>query len=822
MHEQRHTGGEQAPRIPCEVAALLAALHVNDRNLEPLRTLNSDEWHSLLEFCSLSNLTLPLAQLPMEGLPWWVVDRLRTNLADNALRFERIKAIYAEAAEALDRAGVDHIVIKGFTQAPDYVADPRLRSQSDLDIYCPPEMMQTARAALQAIGYVTEDKTDITNADHGHALVRLGDWQWKGNPFDPEMPIGIELHFCLWNERISRLSIPDVESFWQRRTERQIAGLSFRCLNPIDHLGHLTLHILRNLFLREWIVHHVRELAVFLHSHADDDAFWQSWSEFHPPSLRALEAIAFYYARAWFGCRLHPHVEREISDLPAAQLSWLQRFSGSALEVMFRQNKDSLWLHLELLSSSREKRNILRRTLIPPRIGGVRSPVVYVRNKRAVPSGSKHPLLEYLSYLVSRSASHGRASVATVFQGSYWRLAQHRLSPQFWTFLAASFFFDLGLSIYYFLLNLFLVGHGYTEKNIGLFTSAMAVGNLVGALPSGRLAQRIGLRPVLLACFSLAITISSARALLLSFSSQLILAFLAGVTLSAWAVCLSPAVAQLTDEKHRPVAFSLLFSLGIGLGALGGFAGSRLPALAGNYLRVGNLQPEQLVLLLSCGIVAFGIWPVAKLSFTRPRAVEKPRPLISPFMLRFLPAIAVWSLVTGSFSPLASVYLAKHVHLSLPQIGNAFSLSQIAQVGAVLLAPFLFRRWGLVKGIVFTQIAAAALLLALASIGSPLAAIAAYVGFSAFQWMNEPGLYSLLMNMVAVDDRGGASASNSLVMSASQAVAATLAGAAFVRYGYPPVLRGIALIALLAATLFANLQRRPQIESSPILDDVPG
>ena len=822
MHEQLPENGMRSPRIPGEVAALLAALQVNDRNLEPLRTLSNGEWHSLLKFCDLSNLTLPLAQLPMDGLPPWVVDRLTTNLADNALRFERIKAIYTEAAEALDRAGVDHLVIKGFTQAPGYVADPRLRSQSDLDLYCPPEMIQTARAALQAIGYVPEDKTDITNADHEHSLVRPGDWEPKGNPFDPEMPLGIELHFCLWNERVSRLSIPDVESFWERRTERQIGGLSFRCLSPIDHLGHLTLHILRNLFLGEWIVRHVRELAVFLHSHADDDAFWQSWSEIHPPSLRALEAIAFYHAQAWFRCRLHPQVEREIAGLPAAQLSWLQRFSGSALEVMFRQNKDSLWLHLELLSSSDNKRNILRRTLIPPRIASVGSSVVYVRNKRAVHSGSKHPLLEYLSYLVSRSASHGKASIATIFSGVRWRIAQHRLSPQFWTFLAASFFFDLGLSIYYFLLNLFLVGHGYTEKNIGLFTSAAAVGNLVGALPSGRLAQRLGLRPVLLACFVLAITLSSARALLLSFPSQLILSFLAGATLSAWAVCLSPVVAQLTNEKQRPVAFSLLLSLGIGLAALGGLAGSRLPALMSRHLRVGNLDPQQMVLLLSCGIVVFGIWPVAKLTLTRPRVVEKPRPLVSPFLLRFLPAIAVWSLVTGSFSPLASVYLARHVHLSLRQIGNAFSLSQIAQVGAVLLAPFLFRRWGLVKGIVFTQVAAAALLLALSSIASPLAVTAAYVGFSAFQWMNEPGLYSLLMNMVPVDDRGGASASNSLVMSASQAVAATLAGAAFVRYGYPPVLRGIALIALLAATLFANLQHRPQTESSQILDDVAG
>ena len=181
------------------------------------------------------------------------MDRLKTNLSDNALRFEKIKAIYSEAAGALDRAGVEHIVIKGFTQAPDYVANPRLRSQADFDLYCPPETIERARAALHGIGYVSEQNTRITNSDHGQPLVRFGDWQWRGNRFDPEMPPAIELHFCLWNERTSRLSVPQVKEFWERRTERKIGDLKFPCLSPIDHLGFLTLHILRNLFLHEWI-----------------------------------------------------------------------------------------------------------------------------------------------------------------------------------------------------------------------------------------------------------------------------------------------------------------------------------------------------------------------------------------------------------------------------------------------------------------------------------------------------------------------------------------------------------------------------------------
>jgi predicted MFS family arabinose efflux permease len=181
--------------------------------------------------------------------------------------------------------------------------------------------------------------------------------------------------------------------------------------------------------------------------------------------------------------------------------------------------------------------------------------------------------------------------------------------------------------------------------------------------------------------------------------------------------------------------------------------------------------------------------------------------------------VAVWSVVTGSFSPLASVYLAKGVHLSLHQIGNAFSLSQIAQVIAVLLAPLLFRKWGLIHGILLTQLGTAVMLLLLSSTVHPATVTMFYVFFCAFQWMNEPGLYSLLMNSVASTDRESASASSSFVISASQALAAIIFGLAFAYYGYPAVIRIIAVIAIFAAILFSNLERSitAQTESSAAL-----
>jgi len=421
--------GRKAPRIPFEVRASLSALQLSKPDAAALRKLSDEEWTRLLAFCDLAHLTLSIAQLPMKGFPDWTVERLRTNLADNSLRFERVKATYREAAEAIERAGVEHLVIKGFTQSPDYVAEPRFRAQSDIDIFCLPKDIDAANSALQAIGYrPNSTRISCAQADHVEILVRPGDWRWKGNPFDPEMPLGIELHFCLWNERVSKIRIPETSHFWERRTTRTVNGLSFSCLSAVDHLGYFALHILRNLFLGDWVVHHVRELAVFLHFHADNETFWQRWNETHSPSLRSFEAIAFYYARDWFDCRLHPLAAYEIDRLPATRRSWMNCFSGSALELMFNCNKDSLWLQLGFLSSRREKWMTLKRRLIPARVASIGSPDVRVRNRRVLQSCDSPRWRQYIGYLLSRSATHGRANLTTLTRFLGWRLFQHSRS----------------------------------------------------------------------------------------------------------------------------------------------------------------------------------------------------------------------------------------------------------------------------------------------------------------------------------------------------------------------------------------------------------
>jgi predicted MFS family arabinose efflux permease len=129
-------------------------------------------------------------------------------------------------------------------------------------------------------------------------------------------------------------------------------------------------------------------------------------------------------------------------------------------------------------------------------------------------------------------------------------------------------------------------------------------------------------------------------------------------------------------------------------------------------------------------------------------------------------------------------------------------------VFGVLLAPYLFRKLGLVSGIASTQWITALFLLFLASTSAPFSAALIYVIYSGFLWMSEPGLFTLLMDRVSPAEQPGASSLNFFVITVSQAVAVAITGSGFARYGYPTVLAAMAVVAAVAAGSFWMLLGR--------------
>ncbi len=417
--------------------------------------------------------------------------------------------------------------------------------------------------------------------------------------------------------------------------------------------------------------------------------------------------------------------------------------------------------------------------------------------------------VRYARYLSLRVWHHTRLLAPTLWHGLRWWWTGKNIGKSFFIFLAASALYDFGLFVFYLLYNLYLLDRGFKENFLGLVASAVTAGSVVGTVPAAMLANRFGLKRAVQLCFLSVALISALRVLVNEPAALLGLAFMGGVAASIWAVSISPAIAQLTGEENRPFGFSCIFSTGIAIGILGGLAGGSLGAwLMKLHLASDTVHAAQGSLLIGCGIAALAVWPASYLRFdAAPRRAARLFPR-NPLVFRFLIALAVWSLATGSFNPLSNAFFARAIHMPVERIGFVFSAAQFAQVVAMLLAPAVFRKFGLISGIVYTQVLTAIALACLATGPGASAAALGYMGYSAFQWMSEPGMYSLLMSQVSAPERTGASALNFLVIFSSNAIAAALAGTAISRYGYSPVLGAAAVVALLAAALFRALPDR--------------
>ncbi|HEV8306789.1 MAG TPA: MFS transporter [Methylomirabilota bacterium] len=390
---------------------------------------------------------------------------------------------------------------------------------------------------------------------------------------------------------------------------------------------------------------------------------------------------------------------------------------------------------------------------------------------------------------------------------SRWALL--RLSGTFWLFVAVSHLFTFGIYVFVLLYNLYLLDRGFKEDFLGFITSAWTLGNVAGTLVAVGVSRRLGLKRTLLACFAGMAVVSAMRALVVGKAALLGSAFLGGITFALWVISLPVTLSQLTSVELRTVGFSAYLASGIGMGMFADAVGGWLPGWLGPV--IGTTTPvktKQAALLVGCAISAVAIWPALHLPLAPIDRLAKTSYPRGPFILRFLFALALLNLGTGAFNPFANAYFAQYLKMPVHEIGLVFSAGQLAQVGAILLAPVIVRRLGQVRGIMVIEIFTGLSLAFLAAGPVGLVAAMGYAGYLAFQWMDEPVMESLLMTQVAPAQRSGAAALMYMVIFCANAMAAPLAGTALTGYGYPLVMATAAACLVLGGLAFGLLLRR--------------
>jgi predicted MFS family arabinose efflux permease len=790
----------------------MAALRFASPEFGPLRELSDKDRKKALDFCDRTQLTLYLGLTCREHLPEWVRARIDGNLANTAARWELTKRTYREVASAFSPHGLEYLVLKGFTHCPRFVRDPRQRPQGDLDLLLTQADVSRAFDAALGLGYepIAEKSVPV---DHLPMMIRRTGWQWHGDFFDPESPVSLELHYQLWDESTERFAPDGLDEFWTRREARELDGLSFTAFHPADELAYATLHLLRHLLRGSARPFHIYEIAWHLEHSAADASFWCAWSRLHPPSLRRIEAVCFSLAEHWFDCRVPSVVQEQIASLPPEVARWMEMYSASPLTTRFQPNKDELWLHWALLDSRPAKWSVLRRRLLPEQFPKALDSVHVPKQQLTLPLrlAQRYRIVEYLA---SRLSHHVRALPAVAVSAIRWFGRGTGLGRQFWRFFFAEAFFDFGMFVFFFLYNLYLLQLGFHEDFLGVLAGTMTAGSIAGSLLAVFAMQRFGIRRTLMVSFTATAALGALRAYV-TFPPALIgLAAIAGLVSAAWPVAYSPAVTQLTTEKSRPFGFSLICSAGISIGIVGGLAAGRLPGwIARWHLAPAGIGSYRLALFSGCAFVLLSLLPLRGVDFGAAQPNERKLHRPSPRLLRFLIAMAAWSLGTGALNPFFNVFFAQHIHLPLQQISYVFAAAQIAQVGAILLSPLVFRKFGLTRGISGMQLATALALVSLAAAGGPVWGALGYSAYMMSQYMSEPGQFTLLMESVRAPERNSASALNFLVAYAGQAIAAAGAGWLLAHFGYPPVMVLAAVICVIAAILFRVLLADPKPET---------
>jgi MFS family permease len=236
---------------------------------------------------------------------------------------------------------------------------------------------------------------------------------------------------------------------------------------------------------------------------------------------------------------------------------------------------------------------------------------------------------------------------------------------------------------------------------------------------------------------------------------------------------------------------------------------------------VPAVEIKRLILIACCGLAALGGAAILRLRIPRGEAAKQEmaparmnwlrqfRP--SRFLWRFLVCMSLWSGLLAAFTPFATVYLSRELHMPFERIGVVFSIAQVVQFGAGLLIPVLVRALGMMNGIAATQVATALTLGLLAAARNEPQAVFLYLALSATQWMSSPSLYNLLMDETPEGERSTAAAMTMFSNSLASSGATAAAGILFTRFGYPPVLAGFsaaaAAVAILCRVLLARRSR---------------
>ena len=348
---------------------------------------------------------------------------------------------------------------------------------------------------------------------------------------------------------------------------------------------------------------------------------------------------------------------------------------------------------------------------------------------------------------------------------------------------------------------------GIGSGTIGLILGADGAAMVTCAIPLGIYSDRRGRKGLLLVSSA----IVPPTVLVFAFTTELswlvLAAILAGVAEGGFLATWNAIIADQTTTEQRNAAFALSFILGNVAGGIGFALPIIFPALEA-WTGLDSHAIHIAVLLVTD---AFGfLVPIALIVLLRgyretlhPREA-RPKAADWKPLLKFSSLNGLVGLGAGFFIPLVTTWLYLKYGVPDTWSGPLLALSNITIGLSAVVSAAMARRYGPVRAIVMATGSSTAFLLSLAFLTSPVAAAGFYLVRAALMNMSAPIADSFLMGIVPPEQRGLASAVNSIIWRLPNSITTVFGGILMQAGNYDlPIFLATAFYAAFVAGFYA-------------------
>ena len=326
-------------------------------------------------------------------------------------------------------------------------------------------------------------------------------------------------------------------------------------------------------------------------------------------------------------------------------------------------------------------------------------------------------------------------------------------------------------------LSAFLPEVGVSPGVVGLLLGLEGA-MLFLSIPLGIQSDRRGRKTILLIGSAIVPVPMLIIALTVNVPLLVVAALLFGVSESAFLSTWNAMIADQTDLSNRDAAFSLSFIVSTGAFGIGFLLPLFLPtveALTG--LGAFSVHRDLMILM---GVFSVLTPLMVYTIFRNYRETVNPRSLIRGpnfrLLLKFSGVNGLIGLGAGFIIPLIPTWLFLRFQLKDSVSGPVLAVSGLTIAMAAVLSPRISKELGLLRAILATQGLATAFMFSLAMVPTAVLAISLYIVRAVLMNMSVPLIDSYLMGIVTQEERGLASAINTVIWRLPNSVSTIVGG----------------------------------------------